>query len=165
MMNKNITNGGIFMKKKLSILLITSLLLFVIAPNNNIEAKGKYKTYTHDKLFFSKKDLMGKKIKVKVFVSESMIFDGDTIYNNEETKFIKKNKIGRSFYHVKVKRKGDNSYVSPANLNVYFPKKGKPKWNNMKKGKKYTIYGKVIEYRNNTWDGYNVVGVKINKII
>ena len=153
------------MKKKLSILLITSLLLFVIAPNNNIEAKGKYKTYTHDKLFFSKKDLMGKKIKVKVFVSESMIFDGDTIYNNEETKFIKKNKIGRSFYHVKVKRKGANSYVSPANLNVYFPKKGKPKWNNMKKGKKYTIYGKVIEYRNNTWDGYNVVGVKINKII
>lgn len=155
------------MKKKLSILLAFALLLFAITPSSNVEAKkkGKYETYTHDKLFFSNKDLMGKKIKVKVFVSESMIFDGDTIYNNEETKFIKKNKIGRSFYHVKVKRKGANSYVSPANLNVYFPKKGKPKWNNMKKGKKYTIYGKVIEYSNNTWDGYNVVGVKITKIM
>lgn len=163
MMNKNITNGGIFMKKKLSILLIASLLLFVIAPNNNIEAKGKYKTYTHDKLFFSKKDLTGKKIKVKVFVSERMIFDGDTIFDNETTKFIKKNKIGRSYLHVKPKRKG-NSYVSPANLNVYFPKKGKLKSSKMKVGRKYTIYGKVIEYSDNTWDGYNVVGIKITKI-
>ena len=151
------------MKKKLSILLAFALLLFAITPISNVEAKkkGKDETYTHDKLFFSNKELTGKKIKVKVFVSESMIFDGDTIYNNEETKFIKNNKIGRSFYHVKVKRKGTNSYVSPANLNVYFPKKGKPKWNNMKHGKKYAIFGKVIKDSNNTWDGYNIVGVKI----
>ena len=82
------------MKKKLSILLTFALLLFTITPINNVEAKKKekYETYTHDKLIFSDKDLMGKKIKVKVFVSESMIFDGDAIYNNEETKFIKKTK-------------------------------------------------------------------------
>lgn len=49
-------------------------------------------------------------------------------------------------------------------MNVYFPKKGKLKSSKMKVGRKYTIYGKVIEYSDNTWDGYNVVGVKINKI-
>ncbi len=154
------------MKKKLLVLLALVLSMTILVPSTDIEAKkkNKYKTYTHDKLFFSKKDLMGKKIKVKVFVSEGMIFDGNTIFNNEASDFIKKNKIGRSFYHVKVKRKGINSYVSPANLNVYFPKKGKPKWSRMKTGKKYTIYGKIIEYDNDTWDGYNVVGIKISKI-
>ncbi len=117
--------------------------------------KKKCKMKYHDDIFFTKKNLKGKYVKLRLFIGESKFFDAYVDSNTRD--LIKKNKIQRSFYECYVKRKGSNSYVSNGTVSVYLPKKFKA--SRYRAGKYITVYGKVSTFSKITWNGYNSVSV------
>lgn len=115
------------------------------------QCKMKY----HDAMFFTKKNLKGKHVKLRLFIGEKKFFD--RYVDSETSSFIKKNKIQRTYYECYIKRKGSVSYVSNGTVTVYLPKKIKS--DKFRTGSYITIYGKVALFSNSTWTGYNSVSV------
>lgn len=117
--------------------------------------KKKCKMKYHDDVFFTKKSLNGKYVKLRLLIGEERHFD--TYIDSETKKFINKNKIQRSFYECYIKRKGNKSYVSNGTVTIYLPKKFKA--SKYRAWKYITVYGKVSTFSKNTWSGYNSVSV------
>lgn len=154
------------MKKKRFVLIIAMLLMCsivttsvlpvqVVSATSKKEYKKKCKMKYHDALFFAKKNLKGKMVKLRLFIGEKKVFN--TYVDSKTSDFIKKNKIQRTFYNCYVKRKGSTSYVSKGTVVIYLPKKFKE--SKYKTGSYITVYGKVAEFSTNTWTGYNSVSV------
>lgn len=161
------------MKKILKIIVLVFVLSLVTpigvitpqfcqAKSNSSLSKAKYKKkckkMTYDDVFFGKKDLTGKLVKMNVFVKENCVYSPSSLSAYE---FQDKWKIKRYCYKVSVKRKKQNSYAGMGEVNLYFSNKKNYKsdtsW--ISRGKKFTVYGEVTEWSNNTWDGYNSVSV------
>lgn len=142
-------------------ILVCSVVAINVTPSQTVSAisKGEYKKKCklkyHDAVFFTKKDLKGKYVKLRLLIGEEKSFD--TYIDSETKAFIKKNKIQRSFYECFVKRKGNDSYVSNGTVTIYLPKKFKS--SKYKAGNYINVYGKVSTFSKNTWSGYNSVSV------
>lgn len=144
-----------------AMILLCSVVSASVQPVQTVNAmstktyKKKCKMKYHDSIFFSKKNLEGKKVKLRLFIGEDRYFNA---YLDSETKrFIKKYKIQRTFYECYVKRKGSKSYVSNGTISVYLPKKFKA--SKYRAGKYITVYGKIVSFSTNTWTGYNSISV------
>lgn len=120
-----------------------------------VQYKKQCKLLYHDSIFFTKKNLEGKKVRLRLFIGEKKFFD--TYVDSRTSDFIKKNKIQRTFYNCYVKRKGSTSYVSGGTVDVYLPANFKE--SKYKTGSYITVYGKVADFSTNTWTGYNSVSV------
>lgn len=117
--------------------------------------KKKCKRMYHDKLFFGKKKLKGKYVKVKCYLSESRYFQ--SYY--DVPSYLKKYKVKRSLFYAKPERKGKKSYVSGGNIEIYFSKRTKSKYSKLKSGDYVMVYGQIVEYSTLSWDGYNGVAI------
>lgn len=118
------------------------------------EYKKKCNRKYHDGLFFTKKNLEGKYVKVKCFLSQEMYFE-------VPTSFTQKNGIERIFFYAKPQRKGEKSYASGGDISLYFTKKSKCKSSKYKLGDYVYVYGKIISFSNKTWTGYNDIGIEV----
>ncbi len=154
------------MSKKLFLFIITVVLMCSVVsigffPAQTVSAmskdayKKKCKMKYHDAVFFTKKNLKGKRVKLRLLIGENAHFD--TYLDSATQDFVKKNNIQRSFYKCYVKRKGNKSYVSNGTISVYLPKKFKA--SKYRAGKYITVYGKIASFSTNTWTGYNSVSV------
>lgn len=156
-----------FMKKS-RIIFIALLLLFstvitteILSAPKSVSAstkkayKKKCKMKYHDALFFTKKNLKGKYVKIRLFIGEKRFFN--TYVDSETSSFIKKNKIQRTYYECYVKRKGSKSYVSNGTVTIYLPKRFKA--DKFRTGNYITVYGKVASFSSSIWTGYNSVSV------
>lgn len=117
--------------------------------------QAQCKMQYHDAVFFTKKNLKGKHVKLRLFIGEKKFFD--RYVDSETSSFIRQNRIQRTYYECYVKRKGSTSYVSKGSVTVYLPKNFKP--DKFRTGSYITIYGKVALFSNSTWTGYNSVSV------
>lgn len=122
--------------------------------------KKKCKNLYYNDVFFGKKDLSGKLVKIDVFVKKTVIIDP---YSLSDYEFIKKWKVKRTYFSCSVKRKKQKSYAGAGSINLYFSNKKGYKINTSKigEGSKFTVYGEVCSWSNVTWDGYNKVSVMV----
>lgn len=121
--------------------------------------KKKCKQLYYNNVFFGKKDLEGKLVKLKVFVKRTKYLTNEGVMTNQD--FYKKWKLKRDCYEVSVKRKGSKSYVGAGSVNLYFSNKKQYKvdTSGISVGSKFTVYGEVVGWSNNTWNGYNDISV------
>lgn len=123
--------------------------------NSKKQYQAQCKMKYHDAVFFTKKNLKGKHIKLRLFIGEKKFFD--RYVDSDTSSFIRKNRIQRTYYECYVKRKSSASYVSNGTVTVYLPKKFKS--DKFRTGSYITIYGKVASFSNSTWTGYNSVSI------
>lgn len=112
----------------------------------------------YDDIFFSKEDLEGHLVKVELFIGDINMFKADSLYNQTVVDFVNKYNLQKTLYKCGVKRQDSNSYVGNqislfySNDIDYSPTKADIE-------KHILLYGEVIEYSTNTWNGYNTCGI------
>lgn len=104
--------------------------------------------YTYDELFFGKKDLEGEKIKINLMV---LSFSQD---NTDPYRPIKCLQCGAE----RKTESGGSTYVG-GDFYVYDDRED-PNITEFNEGDKLTVYGEIVNYNYNTWDGYNNFGIK-----
>ena len=112
----------------------------------------------YDDIFFSEENLKGQKVKLHIYTEEHKFFNLDSIYNTQVSNFIKQYDVQRDILGVGVKREGADSYVG-GQINLYFSNKYGYSATDYETGLELIIYGDIVDYSTNTWDGYNVCGI------
>lgn len=127
------------------------------------EYKKKCKKMYYDDVFFGEKDLTGKLVKLNVFVKKNCLFEPVSLSDYD---FQDEWKIKRNCFETSVKRKKGNSYAGMGIVKLYFSSKKKYKidTNWITEGKKFTVYGEVVNWSDNTYDGYNDVSIVVRFI-
>lgn len=110
----------------------------------------------YDDVFFGDDNLENKDIKLELMLSEKMFFTNDAMYKDSIKTLVDDYSLNRDFFKACVKRKDAESYVG-SSIIVLFSDDYKIDVNDYDIGNKITVYGKVIHWSNNTWDGYNQV--------
>lgn len=110
----------------------------------------------YDDVFWGDDDLENQDIELEIMLSEKMYFTNDNMYNNSIKTLVNDYSLNKNFFKACVKRKDVESYVG-SSITVLFSDDYKVNINDYDIGNKITVYGKVIYWSNNTWDGYNSV--------
>lgn len=130
--------------------------------NKKDESEQEYKNSCielwNEDIFFSDDDLEGYRVKLCLFVEELKFFEHDNIYNSVAIDFINEHNLQREFLDCGVLRKDANSYVG-GQISLYFSDDGDYKASDFEIEKKIIIYGDIVDYSTNTWDGYNTCGI------
>lgn len=109
-------------------------------------------------IFFSEENLKGKNIKILVYVEEQKFFKAESIYDSTTSDFINKYSLKRDLLACGVRRKDEDSYVG-GQINLYFSDDFDIDPMECSTGEQYIVYGEIVDYSRNTWDGYNICGV------
>lgn len=120
----------------------------------------KYKAMYLKKLLYGKEDLEGQLIKIDCYVED---YEYMNVYDSSAHDFAKKHSISPNYIVCGVKDKKTKTYGG--NFSIFFPSKGKPKESDVKIADHVTIYGKVIDFGRDYWNGKNVVNIKAKKIV
>lgn len=120
------------------------------------EYKEQCEELWHDNIFFSKDNLKGHHVKLEIYIEECRYFE--TFLSQTTTDFIKKYNLQRDLFACGVSRGEPNSYVG-GQISVYFSDDYGYKQSDYETGQELIIYGEIVDYSTNTWDGYNVCGV------
>lgn len=112
----------------------------------------------HDDIFFSKENLVGKHVKLNLLIEEDKYFKADSIYNSTVVDFVNKYNLQRELYACGVLREDSDSYVG-GQIYLYFSDDYNCKASDHETGQEIIIYGDIVDYSTNTWDGYNTCGV------
>lgn len=112
----------------------------------------------YNDIFFSEENLKGKNIKIFVYVEEQKFFKTESIYDNTVSDFINEYSLKRDLLACGVRRKDEDSYVG-GQINLYFSDDFDIDPMECSTGEYYIVYGEIVDYSRNTWDGYNICGV------
>lgn len=122
----------------------------------------EYKEYCeelwYDDIFFSEENLKGHHVRLEIYVEESKFFKLEAIYDETTVNFINKYNLQRELFACGVSRGEPNSYVG-GQINLYFSDDYGYKQSDYETGQELIIYGEIVDYSRNTWNGYNVCGV------
>ena len=110
----------------------------------------------YNDVFFGDDNLENQDVKLELMLSEKMFFTSDDMYNNSIKTLVNDYSLNSDFFKACVKREDAESYVGNS-ITVLFSDDYKIDVNDYDIGNKITVYGKVIYWSNNTWDGYNEV--------
>lgn len=120
------------------------------------EYKNACNELWYDDIFFSEDDLTGTYVKLDLFIEESYYFTIDDMYYNTVTSdFINQYDLKRTFFKCGIKREDTNSYVGSGQITLYFPNTCGYSADDFQLGEHLILYGEIISYSTNTWDGYN----------
>lgn len=122
------------------------------------EYKLKCSELYYDEVFFGDTDLEGTYVKLDLMLSEKYFFTVDDLYKNSFQELSEGRQINRDFYKCCVLRKDEDSYVG-RQIELWFNDDYGLDIDSLEVGQKIIIYGEVISWSNNTWDGYNSVRV------
>lgn len=132
-------------------------------PNNDVdiytisdeEFMSQCSEKWHDDIFFSKDDLEGQYVKLDLFIEENYFFTIDDMTSNYSVReLVDKYGVQRDFFKCGVNRPDNSGYMS-GQISLYFPEQSGISADSFSVGDHVTVYGKIIEYSTNTWDGYN----------
>lgn len=120
----------------------------------------EYKEYCeqlwYDDIFFSEENLKGHHVRLEIYVEEWRYFE---IYADQTTRdFIDNYNLQKDLFACGVSRGEPNSYAG-GQINVYFSDDYGYKQSDYETGQELIIYGEIVDYSQNTWDGYNICGV------
>ena len=110
----------------------------------------------YDDVFFGKENLEGKLVKLHLFLSEKYYFTNEDMLKDSLSACFEKYNLNRNFYKCCVLRKDTDSYVGKQ-INLWFSNNFSIEPDNYKTGQKIIVYAKVVNWSNNTMDGYNSV--------
>jgi len=119
--------------------------------------KANCKEMWYDDIFFGKTDISGTYVKLNLFIEESDMFK--TIPDDSTINFIKKYNLNREFFKCGVKRKSEDSYAGVGQVNLYFSNNNSCDKSKYKESDHIIIYGQIVNYGLNTWNGYNICGI------
>ena len=125
-------------------------------------SEDEYKEYCkelwYDDIFFSDESLKDNSVKLHLYIEERKFFKYESIYNGMVGDFVNQYNIQREFLTCGVLRRDTDSYVG-GQISMYFSDDGNYKASDFETGKKIIIYGDIVDYSTNTWDGYNTCGI------
>lgn len=125
---------------------------------NDIDYKSKCEELWYDDIFFSKESLMGKYVKLYLFVEEEYFITIDDMMSTQVNSFMQEHDLERTFYKCGVLHEGTNSYVG-GQIDLFIPSDSDCLPDGFGVEKKIVLYGEIINYSTATWDGYNECGV------
>lgn len=112
-----------------------------------------------DDIFFGDNDLEGNYVKLHLFISEKYFFTEKEIMFSDSFKQLNDNyNIYRDFFKCCVLHEGELSYFGEQ-INLLFSENYDLIPDDYECGDHIVIYGKIIDWSNNTWNGYNAVTV------
>ena len=122
------------------------------------EYKSVCQELYYDDVFFGKKDLEGEYVKLHLMLSEKYYFTSKDASSSTFQKYNTKYNLNTDFYKCCVLREGDNSYVGKQ-INMWFSNNLSLNPNKYHTGEKVIVYAEVINWSDNTWDGFNSVTI------
>lgn len=122
------------------------------------EYKELCKEIFYDEIFFGETDLEEEYVKLHLFLSEKYYFSSNDKLSSTFQDYNKKYNLKTNFYKCCVLREDSNSYVGKQ-INLWFSDNFDLEPDNYNTGEKIIVYGQVISWSNNTWDGYNSVTI------
>lgn len=122
------------------------------------EYKDNCTTLWYDEVFFSDENLKGKHVKLELYIEEGKYFKTESIYNSTVVEFVNEYNLQRDLWACGVLREGTDSYVG-GQIYLYFSDDYSYDALDFEIGQEIIVYGEIIDYSTNTWDGYNMCGV------
>lgn len=123
------------------------------------EYKSLCNEYYYDDIFFSDNINKGDFVKAHLMISENYYFDADALYSDSFSNLMDEWSLYRDFKKCSVLRENENSYAGKGKIDLYFSEKYEYDPTNYDLGIKIIVYGEIISFSNNTWDGYNSVTI------
>lgn len=120
------------------------------------EYKEQCEELWYDDIFFSEDSLEGHHVRLEIYIEEWRYFE--TFPSQTTIDFINEYNLQRDLFACGVSRGEPNSYVG-GQISVYFSDDYGYQQSDYETGQELVIYGEIVDYSTNTWDGYNVCGV------
>lgn len=127
-------------------------------------SEDEYKALCSEKwreeIFFSEEDLKGQYVKLDIFLEENYYFEADAIYTNDIVmQLVEDYNIGRVFYKCGVAYDAETIGYGQGQINLYFSSDYEYTSTDFELGDHLTVYGQIVEYSDDTWEGYNYCSV------
>ena len=113
----------------------------------------------NEDIFFGETNLKGSYVKLKLFIEEPYTFTADDMANSISYKFITDNNLQKNFFKCGVAISDtEKSYVG-GQISLFFSDDNSLQCYDYNLGSHIYVYGKIVDYSTNTWDGYNVCSI------
>lgn len=122
------------------------------------EYKAQCQELFYDEVFFGEENLEGQSVKLHLFLSESAYFTIDSLYSARFGEYMDKYELHRNLFECCVLREGEKSYVGQQ-ISMWFSSHYDLDPSDYQTGDKVVVYADVINWSDNTWDGYNSVTI------
>lgn len=117
--------------------------------------KARCKEMSYEDITFSENNLEGEYVKVKLYVEYSGSIDPKKYYNATVEELIKKYHLDGTVSMVGIYSQDTNSYGSGSDVGVLYSSDTGYTGADFPVGTYITLYGKIINYAVNKWDGHN----------
>ena len=121
------------------------------------EYKELCKEIYYDEVFFGDDLSKGDFVELHLMVSENYYFTMDSLYSDSFSDLMDKWDLHRDFKKCSVLRENEDSYFGVGKVDLYFSNKYELNPIDYQPGDKIIIYGEIISFYKDEWDGYNDV--------
>lgn len=128
-----------------------------VAELTEEEYKELCKEMYYDEVFFGDDLSKGDFVELHLMVSENYYFTMDSLYSDSFSDLMDKWDLHRDFKKCSVLRENEDSYFGVGKVDLYFSNKYELNPIDYQPGDKIIIYGEVISFYKDEWDGYNDV--------
>lgn len=111
----------------------------------------------YDDVFFGDNLSVGNHVKLYLMVSENYYFTADAFYSDSFNSLMDRWSLYRDFKKCSVLRENEKVYAGVGKVDLYFSNNYDYDPNNYDLGDKIIVYGEVINFHKDYWDGYNDV--------
>lgn len=113
--------------------------------------------FYYDDVFFGDNLSKGDYVKLHIMVSENGYFTADAIYSDSFNSLMDEWDLYRDFKRCSVLRENEDSYFGVGKVDLYFSNNFELNPSSYDLGDKIIVYGEVISFYKDEWDGYNDV--------
>lgn len=117
--------------------------------------KARCREMWYEDIAFSDKNLEGEYVKVKLYIEDSGVINPKKYYDSQVMELIQKYHLDRTISMVGIYSKDTDSYGSSKDLGVLYSLNTGYSGSDFMPGTYITLYGKIINYSVNKWDGHN----------
>lgn len=117
--------------------------------------KARCKEMWYEDIAFSEENLEGEYVKVKLYIEDSGVINPKKYYDLQVMELIQKYHLDRTISMVGIYSKDTDSYGSSKDLGVLYSLNTGYSGSDFMPGTYITLYGKIINYSVNKWDGHN----------
>ena len=119
------------------------------------EFKARCKEMWYEDITFSEDNLEGEYVKVKLYIEDSGVINPEKYYDARVEELIKTYHLDRTMSMVGVYSQDTNSYGSGGDVGILYSSDTGYTGTDFPAGTYITLYGKIINYAVNKWDGHN----------
>lgn len=117
--------------------------------------KARCKEMWYEDITFSEENLEGEYVKVKLYIEDSGVINPEKYYDARVEELIKTYHLDRTMSMVGVYSQDTNSYGSGGDIGILYSSDTGYTGTDFPAGTYITLYGKIINYAVNKWDGHN----------